>query len=100
MLIRIFKIIAKIPQKKGKCLFLNFLFKFLKTISANFFVDYKISNIDLFFDDKNNIPREVRAAGLPFSLFINQEGKQIAKLIGPAEWDSIYFKDFVNSNLN
>ena len=71
-----------------------------KKNSADFFVDYKISNIDLFFDDKNNIPREVRAAGLPFSLFINQEGKQIAKLIGPAEWDSIYFKDFVNSNLN
>ena len=43
-----------------------------KKKSVNFFNEYEIQNIDLFFDDKNNIQREVRAAGLPFSFFIDQ----------------------------
>ena len=70
-----------------------------KKKSVNFFNEYKIQNIDLFFDDKNNIPREVRAAGLPFSFFIDQKGNQIAKFIGPTEWDSNYFQDYIDSNL-
>ena len=70
-----------------------------KKKSVNFFNEYEIQNIDLFFDDKNNIPREVRAAGLPFSFFIDQEGNQIAKFIGPTEWDSDYFEDYIDSNL-
>ena len=70
-----------------------------KKKSVNFFNEYEIQNIDLFFDDKNNIPREVRAAGLPFSFFIDQEGNQIAKFIGPTEWDSNYFQDYIDSNL-
>ena len=70
-----------------------------KKKSVNFFNEYEIQNIDLFFDDKNNIPREVRAAGLPFSFFIDQEGNQIAKFIGPTQWDSNYFQDYIDSNL-
>ena len=70
-----------------------------KKKSVNFFNEYEIQNIDLFFDDKNNIPREVKAAGLPFSFFIDQEGNQIAKFIGPTQWDSNYFQDYIDSNL-
>ena len=70
-----------------------------KKKSVNFLNEIKIQNIDLFFDDKNSIPREVRAAGLPFSFFIDKEGNQIAKFIGPTEWDSNYFHDYIDRNL-
>ena len=70
-----------------------------KQNSVNFFRDYEIKFIDLFFDNENNIPREVKAVGLPFSFFIDQDGNQIAKVIGPAAWDSNYFIKFIDSNL-
>ena len=62
--------------------------------------EYNIEELDIYFDDKNNIPREARAAGLPHSIFINQNGNEIAKLIGPAEWDSDYFVNFIRETLN
>ena len=39
-----------------------------------------------FFDDKNNIPREVKILGLPVTLLINKKGLEVARLIGPTEW--------------
>ena len=33
-------------------------------------------------------------------LLINQNGNEIAKLIGPAEWDSEYFVNFIRETLN
>ena len=71
-----------------------------KKNSVNFFKEYNIEELDIYFDDKNNIPREARAAGLPHSIFINQNGNEIAKLIGPAEWDSEYFVNFIRETLN
>ena len=71
-----------------------------KKNSINFFNDYNIKELDIFFDDKNNIPREARAAGLPHSIFVDKDGNEIAKLIGPAEWDSDYFVNFIRENLD
>ena len=68
--------------------------------SLKFFKDFDIENIDLFFDDRNDIPREIKALGLPVSIFIDSSGKEIARLIGPAEWDDQYFIDFVKSKLD
>ena len=68
--------------------------------SLKFFKDFDIENIDLFFDDRNDIPREIKALGLPVSIFIDSSGKEIARLIGPAEWDDQYFIDFVESKLD
>ena len=57
-----------------------------KKKALSFFDEFSISNIKTFFDDKNNIPREVRIMGLPVTLLINKEGTEIARLIGPTEW--------------
>ena len=45
-----------------------------------------IANIETFFDDKNNIPREVKILGLPVTLLIDKKGLEVARLIGPTEW--------------
>ena len=68
--------------------------------SLKFFKDFDIENIDLFFDDKNDIPKEIKALGLPVSIFIDSSGNEIARLIGPVEWDDQYFIEFVKCNLN
>jgi hypothetical protein len=62
-------------------------------------LDNNIKELDLYFDSKNNIPREIKALGLPVTILIDQEGKQIAKYIGPADWDNQYFTDLFSQYL-
>ena len=57
-----------------------------KKKALSFFNDFNIVNIETFFDDKNNIPREVKILGLPVTLLINKKGFEVARLIGPTEW--------------
>ena len=70
-----------------------------KKNATNFFKDQNINDLKIYFDDKNEIPREVKILGLPVSIFISKEGKEIARLIGPAQWDDQYFINFVKDNL-
>ena len=57
------------------------------------FIDNNIENIALYFDSKNSIPREIKALGLPATILIDQNGMQIAKYLGPADWEDQYFID-------
>ena len=43
-----------------------------KKKALDFFEKFKILDIETFFDDKNNIPREVKILGLPVTLLINK----------------------------
>ena len=70
-----------------------------KKKGINFFKDQKINNLDIYFDDTNEIPREVKILGLPVSIFISKDGKEISRLIGPAEWDDEYFVEYIKENL-
>ena len=70
-----------------------------KKKAINFFKDQNISNLDTYFDDKNEIPREVKILGLPVSIFISKDGKEISRLIGPAKWDDEYFVEYIKENL-
>ena len=70
-----------------------------KKNAINFFIEQDIKDLDIFFDDNNNIPREIKIMGLPVSIFISQDGIEIARLIGPAEWDEEYYIKFIKDNL-
>ena len=70
-----------------------------KKNAINFFKDQNIINLDIYFDDKNEIPREVKILGLPVSIFISKDGREISRLIGPAKWDDEYFIEYIKENL-
>jgi len=70
-----------------------------KKNAINFFQTQNINGLKIYFDDNNKIPREIKILGLPVSIFISKEGKEIARLIGPAQWDDEYFINFVKENL-
>ena len=70
-----------------------------KKNAINFFKAQNINGLKIYFDDNNKIPREIKILGLPVSIFISKEGKEIARLIGPAQWDDEYFINFVKDNL-
>ena len=64
-----------------------------KAKAISFSSDNNIENIALYFDSKNKIPREIKAIGLPATILIDQNGIQVAKYLGPADWEDQYFID-------
>jgi len=48
----------------------------------------KLTNLPLYLDNTRGIMNKVGATGLPLSILIDREGREIARLAGAAEWDS------------
>ena len=93
------KLQSKFDKSKFEVIAIN-LDRGPKAKAQSFFKDNDIKNISLYFDSKNNIPREIKALGLPATILINQDGKQIAKYLGPADWEDQYFVDLFSKYIN
>ncbi|GAB6051858.1 hypothetical protein JCM17960_06780 [Magnetospira thiophila] len=52
-----------------------------------FMVEKKLTHLDLYFDDRSAVAREVGARNLPTSLLVDKQGREVARLLGTAEWD-------------
>lgn len=52
-----------------------------------FFKKYKLENLAALNDSTVKSGRAAGVFGLPATLLINRDGKEIGRLIGPAEWD-------------
>ncbi|MEM7619940.1 MAG: TlpA disulfide reductase family protein [Pseudomonadota bacterium] len=53
-----------------------------------FLEEIKIKHLALFHDPKARLNITLSAFGMPTTLLINREGKEIGRLVGPAKWDS------------
>ena len=53
-----------------------------------FFDEIKIKNLALYHDKTSRLGSKLRAFGMPTTILINKEGKEIGRLVGPAEWAS------------
>jgi thiol-disulfide isomerase/thioredoxin len=47
-----------------------------------------LKNLDLYLDRGGALMQTLRVPGLPLSVLIDRQGREIARLAGPAEWDS------------
>jgi thiol-disulfide isomerase/thioredoxin len=47
----------------------------------------KLTHLQLFLDPKGEATAKLTAQGLPTSLLIDREGREVARLAGAAEWD-------------
>jgi thiol-disulfide isomerase/thioredoxin len=54
-----------------------------KFLAAN-----KLGNLPLLIDSSTGIAGKLGAIGLPATIILDREGHEIARLLGPAEWDS------------
>lgn len=52
-----------------------------------FLQDNKLSHLELFLDPKGESASKLTARGLPMTLLIDREGREVARLAGVAEWD-------------
>lgn len=56
--------------------------------SAKKFLDsIKIENLKLYVDASARSGSTLKAPGLPTTILVGKDGREIGRLVGPAEWD-------------
>ena len=67
--------------------------------SKKFLDETKSANLKLYVESSSRSVGTLRAAGLPTTLLIDKEGREIGRLAGPAEWDSADAKRLIQAAL-
>ncbi len=60
-----------------------------------FFAEVGIQKLAMYLDSSAKATRELGAVGLPTTLLLDREGREVGRLIGPAEWDSPAMVEFI-----
>jgi len=67
--------------------------------ARKFLDDTKADRLALYADPTARLATTLRAAGLPATLLIDAQGREIGRLLGPAEWDGEDAKRLIRSAL-
>ncbi len=65
--------------------------------SRKFLDETKVERLALYVDASTRATSELRVVGLPATLLLDAEGREIGRLLGPAEWDSEDAKRLIRS---
>ena len=68
--------------------------------SAAFLKDAKAEALALYVDPKATALEAVQSVGLPTTLLIDRNGKEVGRLLGPAQWSSDESKAIIKSVLS
>ena len=60
---------------------------------VNFFEEYNLSNLENYRDPKGKLALDLGVVGLPFSIIISRDKKDIGRLIGPINWSEKEVED-------
>jgi thiol-disulfide isomerase/thioredoxin len=64
-------------------------------VVRQFYERVGVKNLTLYIDETGRAVNNMRAFGLPASVLIDAEGRELGRLIGPAEWDAPEMIDFL-----
>ncbi|MEL6577423.1 MAG: TlpA disulfide reductase family protein [Pseudomonadota bacterium] len=53
-----------------------------------FFDEIAVEHLGIYVDRRGKLPREAAVIGLPATLVLDREGREVARLTGDAEWDT------------
>ena len=62
----------------------------------DFYTKHNIKTLPSYFDYQMKVFRSLKLKGLPASIFIDENGKEIARIDGPADWKSAEVKKLLN----
>jgi len=65
--------------------------------AKKFLDQIKVRNLGVYADPTVRIHSGLKAIGMPASLLIDAKGREIGRLIGPAEWDSAEAKKLIKA---
>jgi len=57
-------------------------------VVRKFYAEAGIRNLAIYIDTSGKAPRELGTVGVPSTLLIDREGRELGRLAGPAEWDT------------
>ncbi len=69
-------------------------------VAQEFLVETGATNLDLYIDTTAKISRDLRAFGLPATFLISRDGRELGRLVGPAEWDSPEAKALIQAAID
>lgn len=64
-------------------------------VVRKFYADVGIRNLAIYIDASMKAMRELGTVGVPATLLIDREGRELGRLIGPAEWDEPDIVEFL-----
>jgi thiol-disulfide isomerase/thioredoxin len=64
-----------------------------------FYSEIGIQHLALRLDAAAEAPSKLDAFGVPLTLLIDRQGREIGRLVGPAEWDSPEMIDFLKAKI-
>jgi thiol-disulfide isomerase/thioredoxin len=67
--------------------------------AGKFFRNIKVKNLRLFADPTVRASGKLRVVGMPTTILIDAQGREIGRLIGPADWDSDDAKRLIAASL-
>lgn len=67
--------------------------------TKKFLDQVKVTGLGVYVDDTMRTTSTLRAVGMPTTLLIDKQGREVGRLIGPAEWDSADAKRLVEAEL-
>jgi thiol-disulfide isomerase/thioredoxin len=67
--------------------------------SKKFLDETEVRNLKLYVDPTTRMTSELKVIGLPATLLIDVQGREIGRLLGPAEWDSEDAKQLIGAAL-
>ncbi|MCL4711802.1 MAG: TlpA family protein disulfide reductase [Pseudorhodoplanes sp.] len=56
-------------------------------VVRKFYADVGIRNMAIYIDSSGRATRELATVGVPATLLIDRTGRELGRLVGPAEWD-------------
>ncbi|MEM0923447.1 MAG: TlpA disulfide reductase family protein [Pseudomonadota bacterium] len=62
-----------------------------------FFEEIEVEYLAIYRDKKSELARDAGAMGLPITIILDRQGREIARLIGEAEWDSPEAKEILTA---
>lgn len=62
-----------------------------------FLASNNLTNLALHIDETGTLANKIGAPGLPATLILDREGREIARMVGPAEWDSAAAQDVIRA---
>ena len=68
-------------------------------VVKKFYAEIGVTHLALNIDTSAKAMFALNAVGLPMTLLIDRDGKEIGRLIGPAEWDAPDMVDFIRGRI-
>lgn len=66
-------------------------------VVRKFYSETGLRNLAIYIDTSGSVPREIGMIGVPATLLIDREGRELGRLSGPAEWDAPETVKFLRS---